>query len=347
MKRGRSGEFSLPPVVAPESIEFCDIPDEQRMLFDLGPTVRAAIEARNSHAVHEKLKHSPYIGKTAIQITPTFAIAVQNVVLTFELTKYVKRSAPELYVFPGQNIEPLEPAPGGLCDPDTGEPLYRIRRPISLQAFARHLRHAGIQYNRPSFAAAIMRERVLNAAILTSSSGRVVFTGCSHVDLCLCLQEDTLKILEKIGVADVAIPTPRLENIVSNGRFPDELCLSLMRVLYTSYFTPMPRFRGNAFVHPELGNRVVLVFRSGHLNHTGARGIEDIVHDMRIIYPILIRCRATPENLKLERYYSEQLDMHTMLPAQPVDDLHRTPPPPPLDVAAPAATTTTDQSPHG
>jgi TATA-box binding protein (TBP) (component of TFIID and TFIIIB) len=51
-------------------------------------------------------------------------------------------------------------------------------------------------------------------------------------------------------------------------------------------------------LHPEMGKRVALVFDSGKICVSGAHSWDEIVHDLKVIWPMLVRCQYTVQNQK-------------------------------------------------
>lgn len=179
-----------------------------------------------------------------------------------------------------------------------GEDRYKI----PIDALVYRLRHVGIQYNPKRFAAAIFRNDNLRSAALIFASGNFVSTGCARMELALWMFKETLDKIAEADYDDFEEPHPQLRNIVSSGRLPNGICTYLLAATHSDCCRRADRFPGTMIQDPSrIGKRVILVFDSGKVCHSGAHSIDEIRHDMQVIYPMLVECQRSAENEAYEK----------------------------------------------
>lgn len=169
---------------------------------------------------------------------------------------------------------------------------------VPLRKLNYYLRHYGPQFNSKRFTAVIIRNDELSAASLIFGSVKIVCTGCARIELALYLMQNTLDKIRATGYDGFLDPTPCLRNIVSGGRFPRPICTNLMTVLFNDCCHRVEQFPGTMVCHKDTGKRVTLIFESGEICHSGAQTLEQIHHDIALIYPMILRCIKSRKNSK-------------------------------------------------
>ena len=202
-----------------------------------------------------------------------FSMCIQNMVLTFE----IKDTPPEHM--------------------KTRDSEFSLRgQALDLMTLTRHWRFMGAQYNPGRFDSVIMRQRKYDAASLYFNSGKLVLTGCFRPEQALDQAITEEKNLNDILDMEMTIHSPVLQNIVSSGVFPYEICINYMAVMYSSICYKVGKFPGTMIKYPsQFGDRAILVFDSGQICHSGARNPMCIYEDMKKVCKILMNCIATPE----------------------------------------------------
>lgn len=186
---------------------------------------------------------------------------------------------------------------------------------VPLRKLNYYLRHYGPQFNPRRFTAVIIRNDELSAASLVFGSVKIVCTGCSRIELALYLMNNTLDKLRAAGYNGFLDPTPCLRNIVSGGRFggsvPRQICTNLMTVLYSNRCARVEQFPGTMiYDRAAMGRRVMLIFATGEMCHSGAQSPEEIHHDVTTIaYPMILRCVRNRKNAKDDAECARLLSM--------------------------------------
>jgi len=172
---------------------------------------------------------------------------------------------------------------------------------LNLPYVSRAWRYMGAQYNPVRFDSVIMRKRIYDAAALYFSSGKLVLTGCYRPELALDQARREMRNIISIINQPSVVCDPTLQNIVSSGEFPYKICANYMAVMYPTICSKVGKFPGTMIKDPErFGDRVILVFRSGRLCHSGARNPMQIYEDIKNVCPILVECISTPKREELD-----------------------------------------------
>jgi TATA-box binding protein (TBP) (component of TFIID and TFIIIB) len=179
---------------------------------------------------------------------------------------------------------------------------------IPLRRLIYYMRGYGAQLNTKRFTAVVLRNDALSAASLIFSS-KMVSTGCARFELAIELMRDTLSKIRSVGYDDFQDPVPCLRNIVSNGQFPRPICTNMMTLKYAEYCRRVALFPGVMFNHPDMGSRVILVFESGQLCHSGAEKIEQLYQDVCLVYPKLVECIRTRRTHKIDAQCARILNL--------------------------------------
>ena len=151
-----------------------------------------------------------------------------------------------------------------------------------------------IQYNRKKFPGGIMRIQSPKVVILFFSTGKLVCTGGTSVEMTKIAFEKFAKILEKI-VGTVMLSDIKIQNIVSSANFGKMVHLEqAARMLPRSLYEP-EQFPG--IIHRlHYPKTVILVFASGKLVCTGGKTIDDIHNSIHVFHSLL-----KEKNLLLEK----------------------------------------------
>jgi TATA-box binding protein (TBP) (component of TFIID and TFIIIB) len=179
---------------------------------------------------------------------------------------------------------------------------------IPLRRLIYYMRGYGTQLNTKRFTAVVLRNDALSAASLIFSS-KMVSTGCARFELAIELMRDALNKIRSVGYDEFQDPVPCLRNIVSNGQFPRPICTNMMTLKYAEYCRRVALFPGVMFFHPEMDTRVILVFESGQICHSGAETIEQIHHDVSLVYPMLLDCIKTRRTAKIDAQCARILNL--------------------------------------
>lgn len=177
---------------------------------------------------------------------------------------------------------------------DTSKRFYKI--PLATLNY--YMRHYGTQLNTRRFAAIVLRNDELSSASLIFKS-KLVSTGCALLELSVMLMKDALDKIASTGYDDFEPPTPRLRNIVSNGCFPRQICTYMMALMYSDCCRRVARFPAVMIRQKEMQTRAILLFDSGQMSHTGATSLQDIHHDVSLVYPMFINCIKTRQTSKI------------------------------------------------
>lgn len=316
---------------------FIQTNDKERWLTDVDHPISECLARLDVIKTVQNLTQRVDMYKTEVKITDRFSLYIQNIVLTAQLKQKRRHSAvapmpaEQLALPPNpiktisicapyQQIDRLTSARSGqeymdaaiswiaeeesmsptLATAEDDDEFDRYRIPID--ALVYRLRHVGIQYNPKRFAAAIFRNDNLRSAALIFASGNFVSTGCARMELALWMFKETLDKIAEADYDDFEEPSPRLRNIVSSGRLPNGICTYLLAALHSDCCRRADRFPGTMVQDPaRIGKRVILVFDSGKVCHSGAHSIDEIRHDMQVIYPMLVECQRTAENEGYEK----------------------------------------------
>lgn len=320
--------------------EFVPTSEAERRLTDVDHPIGVCLERLDVAKVVRHLTQRIDMYKTEVKITDRFSLYIQNIVLTAQLhqkrkkqqqqqarplppppppsslpsspikkmSMYTERltSAPTDKAFLDAAIswieeeEEDEVVDAGSVGVKEGEEERSYRIPIDSLVY--QLRHVGIQYNPKRFAAAIFRNDMLRSAALIFASGNFVSTGCARMELALWMFKETLDKLAEADYDDFEEPHPQLKNIVSSGRLPNGICTYLLAALHSDCCRRADRFPGTMIQDPaRIGKRVILVFDSGKVCHSGAHSIDEIRNDIQTIYPMLVECQRTAENEVYEK----------------------------------------------
>lgn len=340
--------------------EFVQTSEEEQWLTDVDHPISECLSRLDVIRAVRHLTQRVDMYKTEVKITDRFSLYIQNIVLTAQLKQKRRHSAAALVAehsvlppspiktmsiyAPHQHIarltsaqggqeymdaaiswiaeeeESMSPPPPAAAEGDEDE-FERYRIPID--ALVYRLRHVGIQYNPKRFAAAIFRNDNLRSAALIFASGNFVSTGCARMELALWMFKETLDKIAEADYDNFEEPCPQLRNIVSSGRLPNGICTYLLAALHSDCCRRADRFPGTMIQDPtRIGKRVILVFDSGKVCHSGAHSIEEIRHDMQVIYPMLIECQRTAENEVYEKQ-AEAILSSTGQTSSMDDDQHR------------------------
>lgn len=170
---------------------------------------------------------------------------------------------------------------------------------MDLGYVTRSLRYNGVQFNSPRFDAMVSRDQTFDSANLMFNTGRLVNTGCSLPKHALGHIKRDTDLLRKILPVETALEKPKLQNLVSTGAFPNRICTYLMAVKHSDICSRLRPFPGTMIRDARrFGERVILVFPSGRVCHSGGRNPKQVYDDITTILPLLIKCQATPANLK-------------------------------------------------
>jgi TATA-box binding protein (TBP) (component of TFIID and TFIIIB) len=184
----------------------------------------------------------------------------------------------------------------------------RVFYDIPLRRLIYYMRGYGAQLNTKRFTAVVLRNDALSAASLIFSS-KMVSTGCARFELAIELMRDTLSKIRSVGYDEFQDPVPCLRNIVSNGQFPRPICTNMMTLKYAEYCRRVALFPGVMFNHPDMGSRVILIFESGQLCHSGAERIEQLYEDVCLVYPKLVECIRTRRTHKIDAQCARILNL--------------------------------------
>jgi TATA-box binding protein (TBP) (component of TFIID and TFIIIB) len=159
------------------------------------------------------------------------------------------------------------------------------------------MRNYGVQFNSKRFSSIIKRNTELMSSILLFYNGKLVSTGCNRIELALYQFHEFIAKLSPFLERPFVIEKPILQNIVSNGYFPNRICINLLAVRYPQYCARVRCFPTTQINDPErMGHRVILVFETGKVCQIGARCPNHIYEDMVFAYRLLYECQATKEN---------------------------------------------------
>jgi TATA-box binding protein (TBP) (component of TFIID and TFIIIB) len=311
-KKPRLKRLSSKYVIEPLDRELC-------RRFAIHEPIGRILKRLDATAVLDALLRGDPVAKSVVPITAELKMTIHNVVLTTELYKRLHHhqlntedddelswniSELDLDVVDGPSAPSLLPLPteggkGLAGDDKKEEEKTRELYDIPLRRLNYYLRHYGSQLNQHRFTAVVLRNAELGAASLIFNS-RMVSTGCARIELALCLMEDTLDKIRSVGYDDFDDPIPCLRNLVSNGRFPRRICINMMTVMFADRCRKVELFPGTMVFHPQTDRRVTLIFESGEICHSGARTIEEIHHDLALIYPMILACVWNRKRSKID-----------------------------------------------
>jgi len=171
---------------------------------------------------------------------------------------------------------------------------------INLQKMALTTNRLGSQFNNKKFSSVNCRFFPLTLCIFPH--GRVSSTGSTHEIASLLAFQQMLNIMRELfGPLAFEDPYVNLNNLVLSGFTGYPLCLGLLVEKYPSYLIHIRDFSGISFVNPHRKDKsTVLIFKPGTFCYTGAKNIESVLENMRILAPMLESCMPTTENIALE-----------------------------------------------
>jgi TATA-box binding protein (TBP) (component of TFIID and TFIIIB) len=174
----------------------------------------------------------------------------------------------------------------------------RVYYTVPLQKLNYYMRQFGTQLNVRRFAATILRNDELSSATLIFDTIKLVDTGCARPELALITLQDALDKIRLTGYDQFEVPVPKLRNIVSNGCFPRQICTYMMVVMYGNCCKRVARFPTVIIRTEKMKRRVILLFDSGQMCHSGATTLAEIHDDFEEVYPMVLSCIRTRQTSK-------------------------------------------------
>jgi TATA-box binding protein (TBP) (component of TFIID and TFIIIB) len=306
---------------------FCEPPHAIQTQFDLShdASYKDSIERLGVEDAIKTFRQQQLRERVRIAITEDFTMEVQNIVLTLRLrdpsplqspflavdtatatdddtrrpppftprpfsSSYYDNNSPDRDRFAADS-QPLLPPPA--ANDDDGMRDYEL----NLNSLVLSMRNYGVQFNSKRFSSIIKRNTELMSSILLFYNGKLVSTGCNRIELALYQFHEFIAKLSPFLERPFVIEKPILQNIVSNGYFPNRICINLLAVRYPQYCARVRCFPTTQINDPErMGHRVILVFETGKVCQIGARCPNHIYEDMVFAYRLLYECQATKEN---------------------------------------------------
>jgi len=252
--------------------------------FDFDDDLNRLIERHRVRDIMNDFHDGRPLEKVQLPMIPDglFSMHVQNIVTRTGLRRPLRIS--ERMFLEQQGVEVGE---------DETRPYH-----ISLKQCAFAQRYMGIQYNHKRFASIICRDMPLGSASLHFGTGRKVGTGTAQPEVALYQAQMDVEKTRQSGYDEFLPPNIQIYNIVSSGSLPFQVCTNLLAWRYSALCKKVPVFPGTVVrFNGRPYNRVILVFDSGNLCHSGSKSILDIYEDIAEALPWLYSCRVSDANL--------------------------------------------------
>lgn len=160
-----------------------------------------------------------------------------------------------------------------------------------LMKIATHARN--VEYNPKRFSAAICRLREPKATALVFNSGKMVVTGARNEDDSQLAARRIARVVQKLGFA-AKFTEFKIQNMVGTAdvRFPIRLeGLADEHGRFSSY---EPELFPGLVYRLQKPKVVMLIFVSGKVVVTGAKGRGQLRDAFNLLYPVLVKYRKAP-----------------------------------------------------
>ena len=157
-----------------------------------------------------------------------------------------------------------------------------------LAHIATHARNA--EYNPQRFSAVILRLREPRSTALIFGSGKVVLTGARNEEDSLLGIRKICKILQALG-CPASINGFRIQNMVATGDCGFPIRLEGLADEHSKFSSYEPELFPGLIYRMESPHIVFLIFVSGKVVITGARGRTAVIQGINALYPVLFKYR--------------------------------------------------------
>ena len=149
------------------------------------------------------------------------------------------------------------------------------------------MKYAFLEYNPQTFAAAIIRIREPRTTALAFQSGNMVCTGAKSLLESRLAARKYCRLFQQVGIP-VSFNTFKIQNIVASAYVGFTIKLQDIADAYGPYTQYEPDLFPGLILRSIDPKLVFLIFRSGKINITGGKKVEDVERTYHTLYTNII-----------------------------------------------------------
>ena len=175
------------------------------------------------------------------------------------------------------------------------------------------MKHAFLEFNPQTFAAAILRIRYPRTTALAFQSGNMVCTGAKDLYLSRLDARKYCRIFQAIGIP-VSFNKFKIQNIVASADVAFTIKLQELSDAYGPYVQYEPDLFPGLILRSINPKLVFLIFRSGKINITGGKRVEDIKSTYYSLYTnIIVKYRDSKGSTSSSSQYRAEVRQKKMI----------------------------------
>ena len=175
------------------------------------------------------------------------------------------------------------------------------------------MKYAFLEFNPQTFAAAIMRIRYPRTTALAFQSGNMVCTGARDLSLSRLAARKYCRIFQAVGIP-VSFNKFKIQNIVASADVGFTIKLQELSDAYGPYVQYEPDLFPGLILRSINPKLVFLIFRSGKINITGGKRVEDIQRTYHSLYTnIIVKYRDSKGSTSSSSQYRAEMRQKKMI----------------------------------
>lgn len=175
------------------------------------------------------------------------------------------------------------------------------------------MKYAFLEFNPQTFAAAIMRIRYPRTTALAFQSGNMVCTGARDLSLSRLAARKYCRIFQAVGIP-VSFNKFKIQNIVASADVGFTIKLQELSDAYGPYVQYEPDLFPGLILRSINPKLVFLIFRSGKINITGGKRVEDIQRTYHSLYTnIIVKYRDLKGSTSSSSQYRAEMRQKKMI----------------------------------